>query len=414
VARRLLFAGAMELVFWLALGLVVFSYVGYPIVLAAWDGVREVLSGLRFISGGLDRRVRRGAEGWPRVSVVFSAFDEESCIRAKIENLLALDYPADRLELVVGCDGCSDRTAEVARAAGGARVTVHELTPRAGKASVLSRLVPAATGDVVVLTDANVMMEPGAIRSLARRFRDPAVGAVVGRLRLYNPTRREYEESLYWKYETALKYWEGKHGCVVGANGGIYAIRRLLFTPIAPDTITDDFVIPARIAARGWAVPFEPDAIAHEETTENAAREFVRRARIGAGNWQALVRVPELLDPRTGFLFFAFVSHKLLRWASPFLLAAAILANGALASAPGAWGYRALLVAQAGFYALAIAGWRGYAGLGRPVRRVASLAHYFCAMNAALAVGLWRFVRGTQRATWQRTERTVGSGARAA
>jgi cellulose synthase/poly-beta-1,6-N-acetylglucosamine synthase-like glycosyltransferase len=399
----------MELAFWLALALVVFTYLGYPILLAAWDGVREVLSGLRFLAGGGDRCERREADAWPRVSIVFAAYNEEACIEAKIRNCLALDYPPDRLEVVVGCDGCSDRTVALARAAGGARVTVHDLSPRSGKASVLSRLVPAASGDVVVLTDANVMMEPGAIRALARRFRDPSVGAVVGRLRLYNPTRREYEESLYWKYETALKYWEGKHGCVVGANGGIYAIRRLLFSPIAPDTITDDFVIPARIAGRGWSVPFEPDAVAHEETTEDAAREFVRRARIGAGNWQALVRVPELLDPRTGFLCFAFVSHKLLRWATPFLLAAAVLANGFLAAAPGAWGYRALFLAQAGFYGLAVAGWRGY-GFARPLRRVASLAHYFVSMNAALAVGLWRFVRGTQRATWQRTERTAPPG----
>lgn len=403
----------MELAFWLALGLLSFSFVGYPLVLAAWDGGREVLSRLRFLSGGPDRRIRRGAQAWPRVSLVFSAFDEEACIRAKIENCLALDYPADRLEILVGCDGCGDGTAALARAAGGARVTVHELSPRAGKASVLSRLVPAASGDVVVLTDANVMLEPGAVRALARWFRDASVGAVVGRLRLYNPTRREYEESLYWKYETALKYWEGTHGCVVGANGGLYAIRRLLFAPIPPDTITDDFVIPARIAARGWRVPFEAGAVAHEETTEDAAREFVRRARIGAGNWQVLARVPELLDPRTGFLFFAFVSHKLLRWAAPLLLAIAVLANGFLAARPGAWGYRALFLAQAAFYGLAVAGGRGNAALG-PLRRAASLAHYFVAMNAALAVGLWRFARGTQRATWRRTERPARPGVGAA
>jgi cellulose synthase/poly-beta-1,6-N-acetylglucosamine synthase-like glycosyltransferase len=403
----------METLFWLPLLLVAFSYLGYPLVLAVWDGARDALSALRFVAGGADRRAAEG-EAWPAVSLVFSAFDEEACIRRKIENCLALDYPADRLEILVGCDGCGDRTAEIARAAGGARVKVLELSPRAGKSAVLSRLVPGARGDLVVLTDANVMLEAGAIRALVRRFRDTSVGAVVGRLRLYNPTRHDFEESLYWKYETALKYYEGKHGCVLGANGGIYAIRRMLFTPLRPDTITDDFVVPLRIAARGWSVPFEPDAVALEETTEDAGREFGRRARIGAGNWQALVRVPDLLDPRTGFLFFAFVSHKLLRWAAPFLLAVTLLANGALAAASGAWGYRALLLAQAAFYALAIAGWRGGSGLTGTARRLASLAHYFVAMNAALVVGLWRFVRGTQHAAWQRTERTAGPGVPAA
>jgi cellulose synthase/poly-beta-1,6-N-acetylglucosamine synthase-like glycosyltransferase len=394
--------------FWLALGLVAFSYLGYPAALVVWGAVQDLLGAIRFLGGGRDRRGRDGPPEWPRVSLVVAAFDEEGCIREKVQNSLALDYPPDRLEILVGCDGCTDRTAAVAREAGGARVRVVELSPRAGKATVLARLVPAATGDLVVLTDANVMLDPEAIRALARRFRDPEVGAVVGRLRLQNPTNGEFEEGLYWKYETLLKYLEGKVGSVLGANGGLYAIRRILFGPLPPDTVTDDFVVPVRIAVRGWRVPFEPAAVAYEDTTEDARKEFGRRARIGAGNWQALSRVPDVLDPRTGFVCFAFVSHKLLRWATPLLLAAALAANVALAAAPAAWGYRVLLAGQLGFYALALAGWRGAAG---PFRRVASLAHYFVAMNVALAVGLWRFIRGTQRAAWQRTDRVSARAA---
>lgn len=389
---------------WLALGLVAFSYVGYPLALAAWGAAHDLVGALRFLGGGRDRRDRSGPIEWPRVTLVIAAFDEEECIRAKIQNSLALDYPADRLEILVGCDGCTDRTATIAREAGGSRVRILELTPRSGKASVLARLVPAGTGDVVVLTDANVMLEAGAVRALARRFLDPSVGAVVGRLRLLNPTNGEFEEGIYWKYETLLKYLEGKRGCVLGANGGLYAIRRILFGPLPPDTITDDFVIPVRIAVRGWRVPFEPMAVAYEETTEDAGKEFGRRARIGAGNWQAIARVPDVLDPRTRFVFFAFVSHKLLRWATPLLLPVALLATAALAVTPGAWGYRLLLVAQLGFYGLALAGRQGVAG---PLRRVASVAHYFVAMNVALAVGFWRFVRGTQGPTWRRTERAA-------
>jgi cellulose synthase/poly-beta-1,6-N-acetylglucosamine synthase-like glycosyltransferase len=400
----------IALLFWLSLALVAFSYVGYPIVLVVWSGVREALESLRFVGGGPDRRLEAAAspEEWPSVTLAFSAFDEESCIREKIENCLALDYPADRLEILVGCDGCTDRTAEIARQAGGGRVRVHELSPRSGKASVLTRLVPSAQGDVVVLTDANSMLDRGALRALARRFRDPAVGAAVGRLRLVEPSGREKEEGLYWKYETFLKYYEGKRGCVLGANGGIYAIRRVLFTPLSADTITDDFVIPVRISVRGWRVLYAADAVAREEAAPDSGKEFVRRARIGAGNWQALARVPDLLDPRTGFLFFAFVSHKLVRWAAPFLLGLAFASNLLLAAAPGAWGYRAILVAHAGFYALALAGRAGAAGRAR---KAAAVAHHFVAMNAALAVGLWRFVRGTQAAAWERTARP---GARAA
>lgn len=393
---------------WVSLGLVAFSYVGYPVVLAAWGALHDLRGALRFFAGGPDRRERGLPQEWPRVSLVLAAYDEEACIREKVENCLALDYPEDRLEILVGCDGCTDRTAELAREAGRGRVRVVELAPRAGKASVLARLVPAAAGDVVVFTDANTLLHPGALRALARRFRDPSVGAVVGRLRLRERTGAAIGEGIYWAYETFLKYLEGKLGCVLGANGGLYAIRRILFGPLPSDTITDDFVIPVRIAVRGWRVPFEPTAVAYEETTSDVRDEFGRRARIGAGNWQALARLPDLLDPRTGLVAFAFVSHKLLRWATPFLLPLALVANVALAAGPGAWGYRALLAAHAAFYVLALSAWRAASGRSG---RLARGALHFVAMNAALAVGFWRFVRGTQRAAWRRTERPAARAA---
>jgi cellulose synthase/poly-beta-1,6-N-acetylglucosamine synthase-like glycosyltransferase len=391
----------LAVVLWISLGLVVFSYVGYPLLLTGWCALADLRGALRFLAGGPERRERGGPVEWPKVTLLFAAHDEEACIAQKIASSLALDYPPELLEIVVGCDGCADRTAEVARRAGKGRVRVVELTPRAGKASVLARLVPSASGEVVVLTDANVLLERGAVRALARRFRRPEVGAVVGRLRLGGDPGGAPREGLYWKYETYLKYLEGKVGCVLGANGGIYAIRRILFGPLPADTITDDFVIPARIGLRGWRIPFEPTAVAWEDASDDARREFERRARIGAGNWQALARLPELVSPWRGFLAFAFVSHKLLRWLTPFLLAAACLASVQLAAAPGAWGVRALLAAEVAGAVLAAAGARGAGG------RLAAFAAYFVTMNAALAVGLWRFLRRSQRAAWDRTERTA-------
>ncbi len=391
----------MVTVLLLCLGLVAFSYLGYPVVLTGWGALHDLRGALRFFSGGPDRRERSDPVEWPRVTIVLAAFDEEACIREKVENCLAVDYPPDRLDVVLGCDGCTDRTAEIARQAGRGRIQVVELSPRQGKASVLARLVPSAQGDVVVLTDANVAFHPRAVRALARRFRDPSVGAVVGRLRLRAPDGSG--EGVYWAYETFLKYLEGKLGCVVGANGGIYAIRRILFSPLPADTITDDFVIPLRIAVRGWKVPFEPGAIAYEDALDDGAVEFGRRARIGAGNWQALARLPDLLDPRAGFVSFAFVAHKLLRWTTPFLLAGALATNVAAAAQEGAWGCRALLAAQAASYALA-AGGPALGAAGRAAR-------HFVAMNAALAVGLWRFLGGTQRAAWRRTARAAPGAA---
>ena len=392
----------MVIVLWVALGLLAFSYVGYPIVLVAFGALHDLRGALQFLAGGPDRRLLREPAEWPRVTLVLAAFDEEACIRAKIENCLALDYPADRLELVLGCDGCTDRTAEIAREAGRGRVRVVEFSPRQGKASVLGRLVPAVSGDVVVLTDANVELHPRAIRALARRFGDPSVGAVVGRLRLR--ARPGASEGAYWAYETFLKYLEGKLGVVVGANGGIYAIRRILFGRLPTDTVTDDFVLPARIAVRGWRVPFEPTACAWEDASGDARQEFGRRARIGAGNWQALRRLPDLLDPRVGFVAFAFVSHKLLRWIGPLLLATALVANVAAAALLAANGLRALLAAQLLCYSLAVAGERGVGSIGR-------IARDFVLMNAALAVGFWRYLRGTQHAAWHRTERVPARAA---
>jgi cellulose synthase/poly-beta-1,6-N-acetylglucosamine synthase-like glycosyltransferase len=397
----------MEALLLACLALVCYTYLGYPMALAAWTGLREAFEGARFVTGGPDRRARRDEARWPTLTIVVPAHDEEACIRQKVENCLGLDYPADRLEILIGCDGCTDRTAELARASGDPRVIVVE-GARSGKAAVISKLVPRARGDVVLLTDANVMLETGAAKALARHFRDPGVGAVVGRLRLYNRVKRGYEESIYWKYETILKYYEGKLNCVLGANGGIYAVRRLLFPPLREITIVDDFVVPIRIASRGWRIPYEPEAVAFEETTEDLDREFERRARIGAGNWQALALVPALLDPRAGFLCFAFVSHKLLRWLVPLFLGLALLLSFTLA-ARGDLFSSLVLAGQLAFYGLALAARLG--GAGR-LRRPASAALYFVTMNAALAVGLWRFVRGTQRAAWRRTERTLpGAGA---
>ncbi len=400
----------MEALLWLAGVLVLAAYLGYPLALFAWNGVRAAVGDVRYVAGGGDRRARRDIERWPSVTVVFSAYDEAGCIRQKIENCLALEYPAEKLEVLAGCDGCTDDTVERAREVADPRVRVLELSPRGGKASVLTRLVPAARGDLILLTDANVMLERGAARALAAHFRDPRVGAVVGRLRLHNRVQRDYEESIYWKYETILKLHEGRLGCVLGGNGGLYAVRRLVFPPLPANTIVEDFVVAARIAARGWRIPYAPDAIAYEETTEDYGREFERRARIGAGDWQALGLVPALLDPRTGFLFVAFVGHKLLRWLAPLWLGLALGANAVLALR-GTPGYWALLLAQLGFYALALAGHLGVRG---PLRRAASGARYFVSMNVALAVGFVRFARGTQHAAWQRTERAPGPGARAA
>ncbi len=336
---------------------------------------------------------------WPTVSLVVAAHDEAGCIGEKLRNSLALDYPPDRLEVLIGSDGSTDGTDAIVGAYPDPRVHLSA-APRAGKTSVLNRCIPAARGEVLVLSDANTRIDPGALRALVRHFDDPEVGAVCGRLQLHNPTRAEYEESAYWKYESWLKALEGTQGAVVGANGGLYALRRSLFTRLPPSTIVDDFVIPLRLLDQGYRVLYEPGALASEETTEDYGREFGRRARIAAGNFQSLGLVPGLLSPLRGFPAFAFWSHKILRWCAPALMLVALAANVALLDRPF---FRVTLAAQLGFYALAALGSLAI-GPSR-LQRIASAAYYFVIMNLAIVVGFWRFLRHSQGAAWERTAR---------
>ena len=390
----------MVWVFALSALLLVHTYLLYPLLLILADAFRQAATNLRFIAGGGERRGRAEEVLGPVVSLVVAAYNEESCIGEKLSNSLKLDWPSERLEVLVGSDGSTDRTDALVTACTDARVRLSA-APRGGKVAVLNRCIPSAHGDIVVLTDANTMLDGRALKKLLRHFRDPKVGAVCGRLRLYNKLRREYEESAYWAYESLIKFYEGKHGAVLGANGGIYAIRKSLFTPLPPDTIVDDFVIPMRILQAGYRVLYDPEAVAFEETTEDYAKEAGRRARIAAGNFQSLRMLGGMLLPTRGFVSFAFWSHKLLRWVAPFLMAAAAVSNLMLLGHHWAW---FTLLAQIGFYGLALAGAQGVRRKGA-LERASSVAYYFTSMNFALAVGFWRFVRNSQAAAWNRTAR---------
>jgi cellulose synthase/poly-beta-1,6-N-acetylglucosamine synthase-like glycosyltransferase len=390
-----------EVFFWCAALMLAHTYFLYPLSLFVLDGAAQVAQNIRAMRGGGARRQEaRRAGPKSSVSLVVAAYNEASCIQQKLENSLALQYPAEKFEVLIGSDGSSDGTDDIVRGCPDARVRLSP-APRAGKTTVLNRCIPMAKGDIVVLSDANTMIEPEAIERLVRHFDDPEVGAVCGKLKLYNPTKQDYEESAYWSYESLIKMYEGRRGAVVGANGGLYAIRRTLFTELPPSTIVDDFVIPLRILEKGYKVVYEEQAVAHEETTEDYGKEFGRRARIAAGNFQSLRMVPGLLLPTAGFPAFAFWSHKLLRWCAPALMGVALLANVFLLDSMF---YRFTLFGQALFYALAYLGKTGVLKRGT-AKRAASVAYYFVTMNLAIVVGFWRFLRNSQRAAWDRTAR---------
>lgn len=378
----------MRLTFWLSVAIAVYVYAGYPAlarVLARWR-----------------TPTRRDDEYRPTVSLVIAAHDEEKVLRQKLENSLALDYPRDRLEIVVASDGSTDGTNEIARAYADAGVVLHEIQPRGGKTRALNLTVPRTTGEVLVLSDANTMYRPDALCCLVRHFADATVGAVTGDVRLVN-SADEYaaSEGLYYRYERWLQGVESRLNSVVGADGAMYALRRAAFAPIAPGVIVDDFVISMNVACAGYRVIYDPEAVAIEQGTRTSTEEYRRKVRIVAGGLQALFGghgVPSIRQP---LLLWSYVSHKALRWLMPIVLIAAFAASAALAAASTR--YAIAFVAQLLFYAAAVLRWLDVAGFRTGGGR--AVPYYFCLVNGAALVGLWRAIMRTQPVTWQRAAR---------
>ncbi len=391
----------MKIAFWIAvagLALPAYSYLVYPALLFILSAFVQVGRDLRYLVRRSDRR--SVTPRLPTVSIVIAAYNEEEVIRRTLECCLGLDYPSDRLEIIVGSDGSTDRTAAIVSEYAERGVQLLDFPERRGKVSVISDCVKSAAGEVVVFTDANTVLQPDSVRKLVRHFHNPGVGAVCGELRLVSAGSGVSQEGLYWRYEVALKTLESRLGAVLGANGGIYALRRELYPRVESDLITEDFVIPMRVRASGARVVYDPEAVAVEEAPVSAAAEFRRRVRIGAGNWQALRRCAGLLLPWKGFVAFAFWSHKVARWLSPWALACALAGSVVLVSSPSGG---VLLGGQGAFYGAAGLGWL-LERLRLPVGPL-RLPFYFVAINAALALGLLRGAFGAQEVTWERTQR---------
>jgi cellulose synthase/poly-beta-1,6-N-acetylglucosamine synthase-like glycosyltransferase len=333
----------------------------------------------------------------PSVTCVVAAHDEGEGLVAKVEGLLALDYPRDLLDVVVADDASTDGAPARARALDPGRVAVASTPARAGKPSALVRAVALARGEVLLLCDARQRFDPAAARALVRPLADPRVGVVTGRLRLDGARG----PGAYWLYETAIRIAEGRTGSVMGATGAIYAIRRALFPrALPPETILDDVLVPMTAVLAGHRVAYAEDAVAWDHELE-LGREFVRKVRTLAGGWQLLALLPALRNPLGGGAQWRFFWHKTARLLCPVALAVAFL--GSLA-APGL-AAEAALAAQLVLY--------GLAGLDRlaPSRagRAASLCHTFVALHAAAVAGLVAWGRGRAGAVWVRTG-AVGTG----
>lgn len=376
---------AWVILFWSAAALLAYVHAGYPILI-------RVLARLR-------PRPPAAADILPSISIVVVAHDEVRQVKGRLENLLSLDYPRDRLEIVLGSDGSADGTVDEARAFEKDGVRVAAFPGRRGKAAVLDDLVPSCRGAMVVLADARQRFEPGALRRLVRGFADPKVGAVSGVLILDGGAGAPIGAGIgfYWRRESAMRRAESLVDSTIGATGAFYAIRRRLFSPIPHDTILDDVLIPMRIARRGYRVVCEPEARAHDRPAEGAGAEGARKIRTIAGNFQLFARETWLLDPFRNRLWLQTVSHKGLRLLGPILLAALLVSSLVLAARPF---FAAAFLVQALFHAAGVAGSRLRAG-GRSLSFLAVPAVVWL-LTWATVVAFARFVSGRQRVTWDR------------
>jgi biofilm PGA synthesis N-glycosyltransferase PgaC len=375
----------MKWVFWISVGLIAYTYLGYPF----WLWIRSRWR----------RKPVRSAPYIPFVSIIMVVRNEERVLPRKLENLLSLNYPSDSLEIVVVSDASGDSTNQIlSEHLTNSRIGVIFNPQQCGKAAGLNTAMSTAHGEIVVYTDARQQIERDAIRMLVENFADPDVGSASGELMLGDPESGESERGMgvYWRIEKTVRELESATGSVVGATGAIYAVRRKLLINVPVETILDDVYIPMHVVRTGARVIFDPRARAWDWPDQGTAREFSRKVRTLSGNYQLLQIAPWLLTGANP-LRFQFVSHKLLRLVVPFALLAMLLA---CLLVRGAF-YQGALILQLGFYALSLLGSSHVLRRG-PFGRIIDAARTFVLLNTAAVVAFANFVAG-RKAAWGRS-----------
>jgi cellulose synthase/poly-beta-1,6-N-acetylglucosamine synthase-like glycosyltransferase len=367
-------------VFWVAALIPVYAYAGFPLLLV--------------VLGKIAARPVRQAPIEPSVSLLVPAYGEGTLLERKIQNCLELDYPADKLQIVIACDGDKNNTPAIAtRAAAGTRVHVVAHPVNQGKIGNLNSTLPLLTGDIVVFSDASAMLGPNTIRLITRNFADAEVGAVSGRYQVVEPDAVNIgrSEDFYWRYETFLKEQEARIHSMLGGHGQLHAIRRELYPYPEKGSINDDYIIPYSVLGKGYRAVYEPEATVWEEAKEMAG--FQRRVRIQAGNIQQLRWLGTLLWPPRFWPLFFTLSHKASRLVVPFAMIVALAANALLLDQTL---YRLLFVLQVVFYALAATG-----ALVRLRPKILTLPFYFVMINAAVFLGAYHAFTNLGRMRWK-------------
>jgi len=304
------------LVFWLSIALIAYTYAGYALLVMLLVRIRG--------------RTPEAGEALPALTVLIAAYNEAPRIAERVRNILAQDYPPEKLSVLLVSDGSRDGT-EHAAALADPRVRVLALRDNQGKAAALNAAMVLVDSEIVVFSDARQRFAPDALRRLVAAFADPAVGAVTGELEIVDEyTGRAHPAGLYWRFERLLRSQEAQLGWLHGVSGAIYALRTRLFQPIPPGTLLDDMWVPLHVAFAGRRIWMARDALAYDDASASHAEEYRRKLRTLAGNWQLITRLPRLFDPRHNRVFFAWFSHKFLRLIAPWALIAAWILSARL------------------------------------------------------------------------------------
>ena len=373
-----------EIIFWLTLGVIFYTYFGYPLFIL-------------FLSLFVNHKIKKG-EIEPNVTVLITAYNEEKNIVEKLENTLSLDYPKEKLEIVVASDGSEDKTDQIVRQYSGRGVILHRVEGRVGKTETQNQTVKIAKGDIVIFSDATTKYKKDAIRKIVRNYEDHSIGAVSGRYEYVNPTGAPVGLGtiLFWKYENSIKSRQTRIETVTGCCGCIYSVRRDLYEPLPRDIISD-LVEPLKILGKGFRIAFEPEAVAYEETTETSKEEFGMRVRVISRGMYGLWYMRQLFNPfKYGFVSYQLFSHKVLRWIIPFLLPLLLLSNLLLIGHPF---YILTLVVQILFYVGAVGG-HLLDRMGKKAKLLA-LPLYYCVVNAASMAAFFRTIFGKKAIVWE-------------
>lgn len=392
----------MAAFFWLSAGLILYTYLGYPLLLA------------------LAARTRPEPPFYPpatpTVTLLIAAYNEQALIAQKLENALSLDYPRERLQILVAADGSNDRTADIVRQYAARGVELAYQPQRQGKMAAINRAVAFARGEILVFSDANNLYEPTALRHLIRPFVDYTVGAVSGAKTILKGDGLLGEsEGLYWTYESFIKKQETRLGNCTGVAGEILAIRRSLFQPPPQEIINDDFYMAMQMIQQGYRVVYAPQARSFERVSPSAQEEMTRRSRINAGRYQALTHLPRLLPRHNPLVGWQVISHKFLRPLVPFAMFGALLASLLAVLFPPKSGKKALfrlappfnwisLILQALFYGAAIAG-QHLEHTDNKAAKVLYLPAFLLNSNLAALQGCYRFLTHRETSQWKRVRR---------